>query len=31
MVEKLVRQATEACMARDLHGILAVADHEIVL
>ena len=31
MSEAVVRQAVEACMARDLDGILAVADAEIVL
>lgn len=31
MAEQLVRKAIEAFMARDLDGILAVADREIVL
>jgi hypothetical protein len=31
MAEQLVRQAVDAFMARDLDGILAVADEEIVL
>jgi ketosteroid isomerase-like protein len=31
MSEAIVRRAVDAFMARDLDGILAVADHEIVL
>ena len=31
MAEAVVRRAVEAFMARDLDGILAVADEEIVL
>jgi ketosteroid isomerase-like protein len=31
MAERIVRQAIDAFMARDLDGILAVADREIVL